>query len=141
MTARTTRNEAWGWFEHPLTAAETGEKGELVCLDTSTGLLAMGAAGSATLRPLGVLDNGDGITTGDGTTNVRIRLFKEKRLWWFDNDTGGTPVVAADIGSDCYVFDKRTVTGDSVGNSVAGKVWALNTLYGVLIEGVGSDAG
>ena len=141
MAKRTTRNEAWGWFEHPLTAAETGDKGELVCLDTSTGLLAMGAAGSATLVPIGTLDNGEGETTGDGVTNVRVKLFTEKRLWWFDNDTGGTPVVAADIGSDCYVFDKSTVTGASAGNSVAGKVWAINTLYGVLIEAVGSAAG
>lgn len=135
-----TRNEAWGWAEIPLTAAETGEKGELVCIDTATGLLRMGAAGVATLRPIGTLDNGNGVTTGDGTTLVRVKLFDEIRIHWFDNDTGGTPVVAADIGSLAYVFDKRTVTGDSVGNAPAGRVWAINSLYGVAIEAVGFDA-
>ncbi len=133
-----TRNEAWGWFEHPLTTAQTAEKGEIACLDTATGLLAVGAAGVATLRPIGYFDV-ETLTTGDGTTKVRVRLFDEIRVHWFANDSGGTPVVAADVGSLCYIFDKVTVTGASAGNSVAGRVWAVNATYGVAFEPVGFD--
>jgi len=128
---------AWEYFEHPLTDAQTGEKGELVCIDTATGLLFMSAAGTATLRPIGTLDNGNGITTGDGVTKVRVKLFREIWVHWFANDAAGTPVVAADVGSLCYLFDKRTVTGASAGNSTAGRVWGIHPLYGVGVEMLG----
>jgi len=131
-----TRNEAWKYFEHPLTAAQVAERGELACIDTSTGLLVLGAT-STTLRPIGYFDED---VTGDGTTNVRVRLFDEIRVHWWDNDTGGTPVVAADVGSLCYVLDDRTVTGDATGASAAGRVWGINTTYGVAVEMIGFDA-
>lgn len=135
MVARMTRNEAWEYFEHPLTAAQVAERGEMACIDTATGLLALGAV-SATLRPIGYFDED---ATGDGTTNVRVRLFEEIRVHWFAND-GGTPVVAADVGSLCYVQDERTVTGNAVGTSPAGRVWAVNTTNGVAVEMLGFDA-
>ena len=134
-----TRNEAWGYFEHPLTNAQTGEKGEMVCINTATGLLFMAAAGTATLRPIGYLENGEGTTTGDGTTKVRVRLFKEIRVHWFDNDAGGTPVVAADVGGLCYMLNATTVTADddSAGNAPAGRVWGVHSTQGVVIEPIG----
>ena len=139
MARRTHRREAWGWFEHPLTTAEVGEKGEMVVLDEANGLLRMGQV-STTLRPIGTLDNGDGTTTGDGTTNVRVRLFKEIRIDWFENDTA-TPVVAADIGSLAYILDAFTVSGDSTARSVAGRVWAVSASLGVLMSMVDDDIG
>ncbi len=136
MTERMTRNEVWGWFEHPLTNTEVVEKGEMACFDTATGLLTRGAV-SLTLRPIGYFEDN---VTGDGTTNVRIRLFDDVRLHWWANDTG-TPVVAADIGSLAYIFDDRTVTGDSTGASVAGRVFAVNTVNGVMVSMVDDDIG
>ena len=138
MARRTRRVETWGWFEHPLTAAQTAEKGEMACLDIASGLLAVGVAGNATLRPIGHFDDGDGTTTGDGTTKVRVVLFDEIRLHWFDND-GGTPVVAADVGGLCYIVGAQAVTGAGAGNSVAGRVWAVDTAKGVLVEMRGFD--
>jgi hypothetical protein len=132
MTARMTRNEAWAYFEHPLTAAQVAERGKLACLDTSTGLLVLGAV-SATLRPIGYFDED---ATGDGTTNVRVRLFREIRIHWWDND-GATAVVAADIGSLCYILDDTTVSGDPTARSAAGRVWAVNTTNGVAVEMIG----
>ena len=136
MVARMTRNEAWSYFEHPLTAAQSVERGEMLCLDTSSGLLAIGAT-SATLRPIGYADED---ATGDGTTPVRVRLFDEIRVHWWGNDTGGTPVVASDVGSLCYILDDRTVTGDPTGASAAGRVWALDTVNGVAVEMLGFDS-
>lgn len=136
MVARMTRNEAWAYFEHALTNLESVEKGEMACLDTATGLLVKGAT-SLTLRPIGYFTD---TVIGDGTTNVRVRLFDELRLHWWENDTG-TPVVAADIGSLAFVLDDRTVTGDSTGASIAGRVWAVDTTNGVLIGMVNDDNG
>lgn len=137
MAARMTRNEAWGYAEFPLTASQVAEKGKMACIDTSTGLLAIGS-GSATLRPIGYFDV-DSQVTGDGVTPVRVRLFDEIRIHWWDNDTGGTPVTAADVGGLCYILDDVTVSG-AVAGSVAGRVWALNTTYGVAVEMIGFDA-
>lgn len=137
MVARMTRNEAWAYFEGVLTNAVSVERGEMACLDTTTGLVTKGAP-SLTLRPIGYFD---GDLVGDGVLTVRVRLFEEIRLHWWDNDTAGTPVVAADIGSLCFILDDRTVSGDSTGRSVAGRVWAVNTINGVLVAMVDDDIG
>lgn len=137
MVQRMTRNEAWGWFEGVLTAAIAAEKGEMACIDTATGLLTIGGV-SLTLRPIGYFDED---LTGDGTLTVRVRLFDEIRVHWWDNDSGGTPVVATDLGNLCYILDDRTVSGSSgLGTrSPAGRVWAVNTTNGVAVEMVGFD--
>ena len=134
MAERTTRNEAWGYFEHPLTAAQVAEKGKLACIDTASGLLAIGAV-ATTLRPIGYFEES---VTGDGTTKVRVRLFDEIRVHWFDND-GATAVVAADVGGLCYILDDTTVSGDGTGRSVAGRVWAVSSQHGVAVEMRGFD--
>lgn len=136
MTDRMTRNEAWGYFEHPLTAAQVAEKGKLACLQTATGLLAIGAA-STTLRPIGYFDEN---ATGDGVAKVRVRLFDEIRIHWWVND-GVVPVVAADVGKQCFIKDTVTVSGDGTGRSAAGRVWAVNAANGVGVEMFGFAAG
>jgi len=131
MTARMTRNEAWGFFEGPLTNAVFVERGVLACIDTATGLLDKGGV-SLTLTPIGYFEE-DG--TGDGVTTFRVRLFREIRVHAWDNDTAGTPVVATDLGNPCYILDERTVSGsDGVGTrSVAGTVWGVDATNGVLV--------
>jgi hypothetical protein len=136
MTARMTRNEAWSYAEIAMTNAVAFERGELAVVDTATGLLTKGAA-STTQIPIGYFES-DG--TGDGSTAVRVRLFKEVVIHWWDNDTV-TPVVAADLLSPCYIKDDRTVTGDATGASAAGRVWAVNTTNGVAVEMFGFAAG
>lgn len=136
MVARMTRNEAWAYFEHPLTNLEAVEKGEMACLDSATGLLTQGDV-SLTLRPIGYFEDS---VTGNGVTDVRVRLFDEIRVHRWENDSGGTPVVAADVGSLCYVLDERTVTADSAGASVAGRVWAITATH-VLVGMVNDDNG
>jgi len=129
------RVEAWDHFELALTNAVDVERGEMAVLDTATGLLTKGVT-SATQRPIGYFTE-DG--TGDGTTPFRVELFDEIRIHWWDND-GATAVVAADIGSLCYILDERTVTGDATGASAAGRVWAVNATNGVAVEMIGFDA-
>lgn len=135
MTERMTRNEAWGYFEGVLTNAIVVEKGKLACIDTATGLLTNGAV-SATLRPIGYWDESK---TGDGVATVRVRLFDEIRVHWFDND-GATPVVATDLGTLCHILDEQTVSGDPTARSAAGRVWAVDAVEGVAVEMIGFDS-
>ncbi len=137
MTERMTNNEAWSYNGFVMTDTITFEKGEMACLDTATGLLTKGAV-SLTLIPVGYFDESG---TGDGVAEVRVRLFKELRLHWWDNDSGGTPVVATDIGTLCFILDDRTVSADSTGRSVAGRVFGVNSVLGVLVAMVDDDTG
>jgi hypothetical protein len=138
MARRTTRVEKWKYFEHPLTTAQTAEKGEVACIDTATGFLAIAAAGVGTLRPIGHFDDGDSTITGDQVTKVRVRLFDEITVHWLDNN-GGDTVLAADVGGLCYLLGVSEVGRTAGTNSVAGRVWALNTQYGVAVEMRGFD--
>lgn len=48
------------------------------------------------------------------------------------NDTG-TAVAQADVGANCYIKDALTVTGDSTGTSVAGRVLRINSAGNPLV--------
>jgi hypothetical protein len=129
-----TREEDWSYAAFILTSGQTAVKGEMACLDTSNGNVTPGQA-STTLVPIGYF--GDDVT-GDGTLTVRVRLFRESKLHWFANDTNPNNVTAANIGSEVYIKDSKTVTTASSGNSKGGRVWAVNATYGVLLEmGIG----
>jgi len=77
----------------------------------ATGLLGIGRAQAQA-------DNSSG-ADGDVTLDVRKGVFR------FTNSAGGDEIVAADIGSDCYIADDQTVAKtDGTGTrSVAGKVF------------------
>lgn len=134
MTDRMTRNERWEYAQFVLANTIVVEKGKMACLDTSSGEATNGAV-STTLRPIGYWDES---ITGDGTAEVRVRLFDHLRLHWWDNDTG-TAVDAADIGSLCFILDETTVSADSTSRSVAGRVYAINATNGVLVDMVQDD--
>lgn len=128
---RMVRNESWGGFEHTLASGVEAVQGEMACIDTSTGLLTVGAVGGDLL----FVGHFKETVTGDGTRKVRVRFLAEKHLTWFDNDTAGTPVAADDIGSECFILNPRTVSADGTGRSAIGRVWAVHGTHGVLVEG------
>lgn len=117
--------------------AVQAEKGQMALIDTTSGEVTEGST-SVNLIPIGNFTEN---LLGDGSLEVIVDLFKEVTLHWFDNDGGGTPVVAADLLQDCFVLDSATVSGDNTGRSVAGRTWALNTIDGVGVEMVGFAAG
>lgn len=112
--------------------AEAVFEGGIACFDTSTGLVAKAFA-SATLIPIGTYARSQ--TTASGGT-VLIKLFKEHVAHWYDNGAGGEAVVAGTVGGLCYLRDDHTVGVDDDTNtlSVAGRVWAIDTTLGVLVE-------
>jgi hypothetical protein len=134
MTARMKAPEAWSYAELPLGNGVVAERGLLAAYDLTNNVLVLAVSGSpsAVLVPLGYFDED---RTGDGTTPARVQLFREVWLHWFKND-GTNPVLAANIFDDCYLVDGRTVSISSLTNtrSKAGKVWAVDSVKGVLIS-------
>lgn len=64
---------------------------------------------------------------------VSVVLDREVDATWLKNDSG-TAVVAADVGSLCYYVDDQTVSMSATGRSLAGRVWAVDSTKGVLVE-------
>lgn len=134
MTQRMINSATWGQKSFVLTSGVVAEQGHIACLDTSTGLITKGQA-STTLIPIGVFVTSPfPSVTGDGTATVEVQLFSELSLYWFDNDSAPNNVQTANIGSEVYLKDDVTVTTSSAGNSKAGRVFAIDSALGVLIQ-------
>lgn len=105
--------------------------GGVACFDTSTGLVAK-AAISTTMIPIGLFTKSETVAASGVVT---IELFKEISAIWMAN-LAAAPVLAANVGGLCYLADDQSVRVDDVTNtaSVAGRVWAIDTIKGVLVE-------
>lgn len=130
MTERMVREAHWGYIALPLKSGELAEKGKLACIDTGDGGKIVKGRTAAGLIPFGVFQE---TLTGDGTKTVKIRLFAEIRALWWNNDSGGTPVTAADVGTIAAIVDDQTVSADDTGRSAAGLVLAVDAAKGVLV--------
>ena len=93
----------------------------------AAGNLTKGAV-SATLKCVGVsqtmYDNTAG-AAGAITAEVKAGVYGP-----FANSASADLIAVADVGSDCYMVDDSTVakTNGSGARSVAGKVWAVDTV-------------
>lgn len=117
--------------ELPATAA-TYYQGGLVGWDTSVGRVIKGAA-STTFLPIGYATENTVIAANGDL--LHVTLFREVVAIWFAN-LAAAPVVSASLGGLCYVADDQSVRVDdnTNANSVAGRVWQLDTNKGVLVE-------
>ncbi len=107
-------------------------QGGRACFDTSTGLVAKAFA-STTLVPIGTYVE-DQLTVSGQT--VLLDLDSEITARWYANSTAGDLIIAADIGKDVYLVDDQTVakTSATATRSVAGRVWKLDSVKGVLVQ-------
>jgi hypothetical protein len=130
-TERMSGKEHWGSHSFPLASGNKAYKNGLACIDLSTGKVEPAHA-ETDLFVIGKFERTVDATAGE--KQVSVAFWKEIVVEWLENDTEGTPVVAADVGSLCYLLDDQTVTGSSAGNSVAGRVWAIDATRGVAVE-------
>lgn len=107
-------------------------QGGRACFDTSTGLVAKAFA-STTLVPIG--DYVEDQLTVSGQ-KVLINLDNKITAKWFGNSASTDLIAAAQVGSDCYLVDDQTVAKTSATStrSIAGRVWALDPVKGVLVQ-------
>jgi len=104
-----------------LASGEVAVVGEIASLNTADGEFYAGQA-LTTLVPRGYFSESK---TGDGTVTVKVELFHPVRQHGFTNDTGGGEVLAANIGSECFIKDGDTVSMTSTNRSKAGRVAGL----------------
>ena len=115
-------------IELPGTAQQVYQGG-VACWDTSTNLVAKGAA-STTMIPIGTFAE-DKLVGAGGT--VLVDLFEEVRATWMKNSVAN----ACDVpGVLCYLEDDETVrkTDNTNANSVAGRIWRIDATKGVLVQ-------
>lgn len=62
----------------------------------------------------------------DGYVGPQINLVLDRRIFWFDNATGGDAIAQADCGKKAYINGARSVTDTSSSRSVAGTILALS---------------
>lgn len=133
------RTKRFTEIELPATAASYF-KGGILAWDTSTGLVTKIGV-STTQFPIGrVAEEQVGavantVTVGSGGTII-VELFRELMCVWMVNAGGGDAVVAANLGGLAYCLDDQTVANNDATNTraVFGRIWALDTTLGVLVE-------
>lgn len=114
-----------------LTSGTIAYKGGRAVLNLSTGKVV--PATSATARfAIGVF--ADNVDASAADTPVPVDLETEVVAEWWANDPGGGAIAATDVGSLCYMLDDQTVTITSTGRSVAGRIWGIDSVLGVLVE-------
>ena len=94
---------------------------EVVPAESSPGLLSLGS----------FLDEVDATSVAKP---VGVEFDKELTLEWFANATSTDAVTANDVGKLCFFLDDQTVTITPSGRSKAGRVWAVDSAKGVLVE-------
>jgi hypothetical protein len=97
----------------------------------SGGYVTVGSA-ATTLKIVGTFAE-DVDTTGasdgdeyNGYIGPQVNLGIDKRIFWFDNATGGDAIAQADCGKKAYIDGARKVTDTSTGRSIAGTILALS---------------
>lgn len=106
------------------------------CADTATHTAKPAVAGTSTLKSFGefmeTLDN----SASTATTQVMVSLDRQVFARWYENSTGANAVTAAACLYDTNIYwaDDHTVTTSSSGNSSAGRCWAVDPVYGVLVQ-------
>lgn len=111
----------------PAAAAKKFYAGALCARDAS-GNATPGATATTILgvgRVREQVDNSSG-AAGAVTVSIEKGIFR-----WANSATD--PVVASDIGNDCYIVDDQTVSHTDTNQSVAGKVFDVDSL-GVWVD-------
>lgn len=130
MGERQIREANWTSYQFVLTTAKVAYRGNLACLDLSTGEVVPGEE-QTDLIPIGWFTEN---LTGDGVKKVNVRLFEETVGAWWANDSNPNDVQASDVGNVCYIKSATAVSMDATARSSAGRVLAVDSVKGVLVQ-------
>jgi hypothetical protein len=101
------------------------------CIDTNTGTVKPMASGNAHLIRVGWFEDSYDNSGGSANINVLVNLDRELTGRWYDNATGGAEVTQ--LFGLAYPYDNNTVASTGTSGAVAGRVWALDPVDGVLV--------
>jgi len=129
--------ERWTYHLFNLAVGNKALKNGMACIDLSTGKCEPGHAESD-LVYIGKF--AETVDASLAETPVNVNLGMEIEVEWWANDTI-SPVLAASLLSTAYILDDQTVSADGSGRSVAGRVWAVDTLKGDRHQKVAASGG
>jgi hypothetical protein len=122
--------ERWTYKEFPLAAGAKAFQGGIATIDLSTGKCEPGHA-EADLFVIGKFAETVDATAGEKLVNVNLGMEIEVE-WW--NNSPDNAIVAANVGSLCYVEDDQTVGILATGMALAGRIWAVDSVRGVAVQ-------
>lgn len=128
---RMSRVEKWKYRQFTLASGNKGWKHGIAVGDASTGKVEPGHAETDLLN---IGRFAETIDAAAGDKLVNIEFPEEKTVEWFANGTAGDAVAAADVFGICYILDDQTVSILPTGKSVAGRIWAVDSVMGVAVE-------
>jgi hypothetical protein len=137
---RTPLAEAWRYKVWTLKAGKIAYQGAAIGFDPSTQKVQPmpdDASGASLLFLGNAVAKVDASSTGPlGSVDqdINVDMLEELTLTWYANATSGDAVLSDDVGETCYFIDDQTVTVTSSGNPVAGRIWAVDSVKGVLVE-------
>lgn len=96
------------------------EQGDIVVIES--GYAEQGSTATG-LRAKGIAKEAASVANGDTVVVVQTSNHpKGQRHFKIPSVSGANAVTQADVGTDCYVYDAKSVTMDSTGRSVCGEV-------------------
>ena len=122
--------ERWTFKEFPLAVTTKAFQGAIAALDLSTGKVEPGHA-ETDLFVIGKFAETVDATLAEKLVNVDLGM--EIQIEWWDNSVSNA-LDAADVGSICYVEDDQSVGSSPTGRSIAGRVWAVDSIRGVAVQ-------
>ena len=130
------KQESWQRRELTLASGYKANKGALAALDLSIGKVRPAAASVGLLVVIGTFAANVDATSGDKKVDIDFhREFQPRR---FINSVV-SPVAATDVGKFAYIEDDQTVSlVPAAGAPVAGRVWDVDAVKGVLVETLSS---
>jgi len=128
--SRMTNFERWTYKQFTLAVGNKAFKGGIAAIDMSTGKCEPGHVESD-LYVIGRFEEDVDATLVEKLVNVD--LSPEIEVVWWGNDAA-SPVTTAMLMATCFVLDDQTVSSDGSGRSIAGRVWAVDTLRGVAVQ-------
>lgn len=122
--------ERWTYYDFTLASGNKAYKNALAAIDLSTGKCEPGHA-ETDLFVIGYFDQTVDATSAE--KSVRVNLVEEIEVEWLANSVSD-PIADTDLCSLCYVEDDQTVSALATGHSIAGRVWAVDSLKGVAVQ-------
>lgn len=122
--------EVWNDRTFTLKSGELVYKGALVAIELGTAYVVEATGASDELVIGTAMEKVDATSAAK---SIAVKLEREIHVLYLAN---GSSIAAADQGAICYVADDQTVSlsPTSAGASVAGRVWAVDSVRGVAVE-------
>lgn len=143
LTAMFARKEArWDFKSFTLASGNKAFQGGAIFFSPATGKVVSGSNVAAVgLVFLGLAAESVDATSADLPINVN--LIEEITAFWWDNGTSTDAIASTDVGAIAYALDDHTASILAITKSAIGRIIAVDTTLGVLIEkrGFGGTVG